>query len=563
MARYRTEAEVAGPALPWGGDDASAVTMALEGDSDSDGMDTIAPPGPAPGTPLGSLYVLDSVIGGGATGRVWRGRRRADDAPVAVKVLRGDFAGDPDAVVRFLRQRTVLHALDHPHLVRVRDLVAEGDVLAIVMDLVDGEDLRRLLARRALRADQRLTVLGQVAGALAAVHVAGVVHRDVKPENVLVTWRRAKPFGLLTDFGIARVADGTQLTKTSQLIGTPAYVAPELVAGRPAAPPADVYALGVALYEVLTGQRPFRAEHSAALLRAHLERQPARPPGLPDRLWELLRGCLAKEPADRPVAADVAADLLVLGEAGQTPPEPIPPPPPFPPAAWSAPGPPVSPRATAFSRPTSASPAASPASPTPSSAPPSSAQPEPATPEPATPAPEHGSGGAGIMAAQLTTGATRPAAPPPPPAPARRRRVPRLPWVLAIAACVLVGTGAGLWFGRPDGSPPAGQRPGPAPVRYHAYYLPLTATSPRPGTIRLHFSDAAGMTGFQYYIVFRDQELIARPPAGQAPPFVAAGVDRETKHCWMVAALLETERPPPATPAKPACTAADGQLTED
>ncbi len=100
-------------------------------------------------------------------------------------------------------------------------------------------------------------------------------------------------------------------------------------------------------------------------------------------------------------------------------------------------------------------------------------------------------------------------------------------------------------------------------MRYHAYYLPVTATSPRPGTIRLQFSDASSMTGFQYYVVFRDQDVIARPAADQAPPYVAHGMDRETKHCWIVAALLETGRPPPSAPAKPACTAADGQPTEN
>ncbi|HEU5160094.1 MAG TPA: serine/threonine-protein kinase [Streptosporangiaceae bacterium] len=501
--------------------------MTPESSTDPAETDTIAPPGPAPGTPLGSLYVLDSVIGGGATGRVWRGRRREDDAPVAVKVLRGDFTGDPDTVVRFLRQRTVLHALEHPHLVRVRDLVAEGDVLAIVMDLVEGEDLRRLLVRRALRADQRLTVLGQVAAALTAVHAAGVVHRDVKPENVLVTWQHARPFGLLTDFGTARVADGTQLTGISQLIGTPAYVAPELVAGRPAGPPADLYSLGVTLYEVLTGQRPFRGEHSAALLRAHLEHEPTRPPGLPDPLWELLRGCLAKEPADRPAAADVAADLLALAEAAQAPPEPIPPPPP------------------------------------PAAPPPATPAPAPAAPAPATPVPERAADDGDGATEQLTTGATRPAAPTPAPTPTRRRRTPGVRWMTAIAACVLAGAGAGLWFGRPAGPAPAQERSGPAPARYHAYYLPVTATSPRSGTIRLQFSDASGMTGFQYYVVFRDQDLIAHPSPDRAPPYVVYGVDPQTKHCWMVAALLETDRPPPSAPAKPACTAADGQPTEN
>jgi serine/threonine-protein kinase len=514
----------------------------------ADTLPPTVPADPAPGTPLGSRYVLDTVIGSGATGRVWRARRRADDTPIAVKVLRGDFTGDPDAVVRFLRQRTVLHALGHPHLVRVHDLVAEGDVLAIVMDLIEGEDLRRLAARRALRVDQQLTVLGQVADALAAVHAASVVHRDVKPENVLVTWQNAKPFALLTDFGVARVADGAQLTRMSQLVGTPAYVAPELVAGRAAGPPADLYALGVTLYEVLAGRRPFQAEHPAALLRAHLEVEPARPPGLTDRLWELVRSCLAKEPADRPNAADIAADLLALGEQGRQPPLPIPPAPP------SLPPPPSSP-----------------------------SSPSPLPPPPPSPLPP-GGGAAGedvqvrgedvqpsageiavaggdVAAAQYTTGATRPAPPAPAAAPPRRRR--HRPWVMAIAACVLLGTGTGLWAGRPAPNPPPKSAPGPTAARYHTYYLPVTATSPSPGEILLHFSDASEMAGFQYYVVFRNRDVIGQPAPDQAPPYSVPSVDSETRHCWTVAALLETDRPPPSAPAKPACKTADGRSSEN
>jgi hypothetical protein len=173
-----------------------------------------------------------------------------------------------------------------------------------------------------------------------------------------------------------------------------------------------------------------------------------------------------------------------------------------------------------------------------------------------------GVGGGDIAAAQLTAGATRPAPPPPAPDPAPRRRMPRIWWVTAIAVCALTGAGAGLWFGRPGAAPPATRQTAPAPARYHAYYLPVTATSPQPGTIRLQFADASSMPGFQYYVVFRDQELIDNPPRDRVPPYLVYGVDRETKHCWIVAALLETDRPPPTAPAKPACTAADGQPTE-
>src|SRR5262249_1325619 len=149
---------------------------------------------------------LDEPIGRGATGHVWAGRRREDGSPVAVKLLRAELATDPGVVNRFLRERLVLTGLRHKHLVRVHDLVAEGDVLGIVMDLVDGEDLRHFLARGPLPEATAATLLAQVAAALAAVHAAGLVHRDIKPENVLVA---AGPTALLSDFGIARAVAGS------------------------------------------------------------------------------------------------------------------------------------------------------------------------------------------------------------------------------------------------------------------------------------------------------------------------------------------------------------------
>lgn len=506
---------------------------------DTAGLETLpptAPAEPAPATPLGSRYVLDNVIGSGATGRVWRGRRRDDDTPVAVKVLRGDFTSDPDAVVRFLRQRTALVALEHPHLVRVHDLVAEGEVVAIVMDLVDGEDLRRLAGRRALHTDQQLAVVAQVASALAAVHSFGVVHRDVKPENILVTWRNAQPYALLTDFGLARITDAPVLTRTSQLVGTPAYVAPELVESRPAGPPSDVYSLGVTLYELVAGHRPFQATSMAALLRAHLDSEPARPPGVPEPLWELVAGCLAKDPELRPTARDVAAHLHALSSQVSTPPpQPVPPPAPV--------GGPV---------------------------PPAGGQLVPEGDQLGHEAGQPGAGdgsGAGVGAGdvaipQPTTGATRPArsAPPVVAAPRRRRRTSL--WI-AIAACVLLGSGAGLWFGRPDEQPRAKPAP-PAKVSpYHLFYLPVTATSPRPTTIQLQFSDASNMQGFRFYVIFRDRDRIAEAYPGQAPPYPVRSVDRQTRHCWTVAALLETTQPPPPAAPRPACKAADGRASEN
>jgi hypothetical protein len=619
---------------------------------DAERVETLPPTSPAehaPATPLGSRYMLESVIGSGATGRVWRGRRRDDGAAVAVKMLRGDFTDDPDAVVRFLRQRTVLVTLDHPHLVRVHDLVAEGEVLAIVMDLVDGEDLRRLAARRALRTDQQLTLVAQVASALTAVHSVGVVHRDIKPENILVTWRNAEPYALLTDFGLARITDAPSLTRMSQLVGTPAYIAPELVESRPAGPPSDVYSLGVTLYELLAGQRPFHAESLAALLRAHLDTEPVRPPGLPDRLWALVRACLAKDPAARPGTALLAEHLRALGEQAQVPPQPIPPPPPggvpqepaggpgptpgdpapYPQSGYSPAGHPQAgypqpdyaqpgypqPGYTAAGYPqagypqsgpeaghippTGAGPpggggrqpggggmltggAAQPGGGLPGGAHPPGGAPGaggpappgapgtggPAPPGgapvfyPAGPSAGHAAPGAGDVAVpQPTTGATRPAQPPPArPAPPPRRRTSL--WI-ALAACVLLGTGAGLWFGRPD------ERPQPPPVAksspppYKLMYLPVTAISPRPGTIRLDFPDSTNTPGFRLYVIFRDRDKIAEEPSGRVPPYHVYSVDRRTEHCWTVAALVETDQPPPSAAAKPACKVADGRASEN
>jgi serine/threonine protein kinase len=139
-----------------------------------------APPGERAGRPLGSNYLLHEPIGTGASGQVWRASRRHDGSRVAVKLLRREHATNPEMVARFLQERTALLSVGHPHLVRVRDLVAEGEVLALVMDLVDGVDLRRTMATARLGRADACTLLGQVVAALAAVHVAGIVHRDVK-----------------------------------------------------------------------------------------------------------------------------------------------------------------------------------------------------------------------------------------------------------------------------------------------------------------------------------------------------------------------------------------------
>ena len=253
--------------------------------------------GVSDGVAFGSRYLLGEVIGRGAMGRVFRASVRSTGAPVAVKVLRDDLASQPDVVARFVQERQVLRSVAHPNVVTVHDLVVEGDQLGIVMDLVEGGDLRTGV-RFPVPADEALSMAGQIAAGLAAVHATGVIHRDLKPENVLVDRSRGQVVLRLTDFGVSRLV-GQTLTKVTSLIGTPGYLAPEVAAGQRATAKADVYSLGVLFFEMLTGRAPFEAENIMALLRAHADAPVPRPIGMPDDLWELLVGMLAKTPEDR------------------------------------------------------------------------------------------------------------------------------------------------------------------------------------------------------------------------------------------------------------------------
>jgi hypothetical protein len=265
-------------------------------------------------TPLGTRYYLEHPIGEGSTGRVWRGVRRDDGSAVAIKILRAEYVPDPTMVARFRRESLTVRELRHPNLVPVDDLVVEPDTVAVVMELVNGDDLRRIMQRGRLETRRAVSLLAQVAHALAYVHAAGVLHRDVKPENILVTRRDGQPWALLGDFGLAWMANGRQLTRSTQLLGTPAYLAPELLAGRRYDPAVDVYALGVTAYELLAGRRPFHGEHPLAVMRAHLDDEAQRPPGMATDLWHVVRSCLAKRPEDRPTAGELARQLESLAQ---------------------------------------------------------------------------------------------------------------------------------------------------------------------------------------------------------------------------------------------------------
>ena len=274
--------------------------------------------------PVGSKYLLEEPLGRGATGTVWRGRVRDEqggvvpDTVVAVKVLKEELAGDPDVVTRFLRERSALLRLRHPHIVRVRDLVVEGDLLALVMDLVDGPDLHRYLRENGPFTPVGASLLtAAVADALAASHADGIVHRDLKPANVLLATTpgedgadRMHP--MLTDFGIARLADSPGVTRTQEFVGTPAYVAPESAQGRPQTSAVDVYGAGILLYELVTGRPPFRGDSALEVLHAHLSEEPRRPASVPEPLWTVIERCLRKDPGQRPSAENLARALRVV-----------------------------------------------------------------------------------------------------------------------------------------------------------------------------------------------------------------------------------------------------------
>ena len=212
---------------------------------------------------LGDRYELHQLIAAGGMGQVWRGHDIALHRPVAVKVLRSEYTGDPTFLARFRAEAQHAASLSHPNIAAVFDYGEEiaqdgtGETLAyLVMELVEGEPLSALVAREGpLGTETTLSLLRQTAFGLGEAHRAGMVHRDVKPGNILV-----RPDGSvkITDFGIAWSARSVALTRTGQVIGTPQYLSPEQAEGRPATPASDVYALGLIGYECLTGQPGLR-----------------------------------------------------------------------------------------------------------------------------------------------------------------------------------------------------------------------------------------------------------------------------------------------------------------
>ncbi|HEX4432498.1 MAG TPA: protein kinase, partial [Frankiaceae bacterium] len=252
---------------------------------------------------IGSRYVIGERLGAGGMGTVYRATRRDGGPERAIKVLRPELAEDPVVLTRFIQERTLMLQLRDEHLVAVEDLIVDGDTVAIVMELIGGGTLRRHAADTGpMAAPTALRLTRQVLLGLDVVHRNGVVHRDVKPENVLLD----RPEGAkemlakVSDFGIARLLDSPRLTGTFNYIGTPHYCAPELANGAAATPAVDVFATGVMLYELLAGTTPFAGLAPAAVIRRQMQQAPPQSPLIPEALWSVVSRWMNADPAARP-----------------------------------------------------------------------------------------------------------------------------------------------------------------------------------------------------------------------------------------------------------------------
>jgi len=264
---------------------------------------------------LAGRYLLEEQIARGGMGEVWRARDEVLNRPVAVKLLHDSLAGDQKAAERFRREALTAARISHPNMANVFDYIEEGGQPGIVMELVPGETLADRLARKKkipMRETVRIT--DDVLSALSAAHTAGIVHRDIKPANILLT-----PAGevKVTDFGIARSLSDSSLTQTGTVMGTAHYSAPEQVRGESASPSSDIYSMGVVLFEMLTGDRPYSGDTPIAVAMARLSEDPPHPkelrPAIPAALDAVVMRALAREPGDR--FASAAEMRMALDQA--------------------------------------------------------------------------------------------------------------------------------------------------------------------------------------------------------------------------------------------------------
>ena len=268
-----------------------------------------------PGKVVGE-YTIECALGRGGLGTVYRVKHNISRRLEAMKVLHPERIGTPELAERFRREIQMLASLNHPNIARLNTAFYFEDQLVMMMELVEGEDLRTLSRRTSIGIPQLLDYFSQALRALDYAHARGVVHRDIKPANTMVS-----PSGLLKvlDFGLAYDESSTELTMSGVVVGSPIYMSPEQVRGEKATAQSDLYSLGVALYELIAGRPPFQGKNSYELMMAHLNLQPAPlrelRPDMPRHISDTLACAMEKDPARR--FASASALLNALNPGGQ------------------------------------------------------------------------------------------------------------------------------------------------------------------------------------------------------------------------------------------------------
>lgn len=261
---------------------------------------------PTQGVTFGGRYELDSRIAIGGMGEVWEATDHVIGRTVAIKILKDEYMGDPGFLERFRAEARHAALVNHEGIASVFDYGEENGSAFLVMELVPGEALSTILERDgSLSTDKTLDIVAQTSAALQSAHAAGLVHRDIKPGNLLIT-----PDGRvkITDFGIARIADQVPLTATGQVMGTVQYLSPEQASGHPASPATDTYSLGIVAYECLAGKRPFTGESQVAIAMAQINEQPPPlPPTVAVPVQNLVMAMIAKKPDERPASSAAVA----------------------------------------------------------------------------------------------------------------------------------------------------------------------------------------------------------------------------------------------------------------